>query len=239
MLADARHDVPVPPEVAARLDEVLAGLHAETDAETDAAGPAAPGTEDGTEPPAEPGRPATVVPLRRRAARLSRYVLAAAAVLVIGYGTVQVVGGTLGSGGESDSAGSSSDAGSASRAESGGDSGDAPSAAEDAPPPTALAELGIKGLEQLEPGTLDEDLSALDSTAEKDATSLRSARRLSGTCGPRAPVPGSRTLAAAYDGRPTLVVYLPPDGGSQQVDLYLCDAARPRQPFRSVTLPAR
>jgi hypothetical protein len=51
-------------------------------------------------------------------------------------------------------------------------------------------------------------------------------------------VAGSRTLAAAYDGRPTLVVYLPPEGGSQRVDLYLCDSATPRQPFRSVTLPA-
>jgi len=105
--------------------------------------------------------------------------------------------------------------------------------------PKALRDLGIEGLEPLEPGSLDQDLSALGSTAEKDTTALRSARRLSGVCGPRTPmVAGSRTLAAAYDGRPTLVVYLPPEGGSQRVDLYLCDSATPRQPFRSVTLPA-
>ena len=36
MLADARHDGPVPPEVAARLDEVLAGLHADADSAADA-----------------------------------------------------------------------------------------------------------------------------------------------------------------------------------------------------------
>ena len=166
--------------------------------------------------------------------------LGAAAALVIGYAAVQVVGDSVGPSSQSDSAGSGADPGADSRAESGG-SGDAPSAAGSAvPPPTALAELGVEGLEPLDPGTLDDDLAALDSTAEKDATALRSARRLSRACGPRTlPVAaGSRTLAAAYDGRPTLVVYLPPEGGSQRVDLYLCDSARPRQPFRSVTLPA-
>ena len=236
MLSDARHDGPVPPEVAARLDEVLAGLHA--DARSGDTDSPAPVTDD--DAAAEPERPATVVPLRRRPARLSRYVLAAAAVLAIGYGTTQVIGNTVRSGGESDSAGSSSDAGADTKAERGASSGDAPSAAEDAPPPTAAApleELGIKGLVPLEPGSLDQDLYALGSTAEQDATALRSARRLSGACGPRTPVAGSRTLAAAYDGRPTLVVYLPPEGGSQRVDLYLCDTEKPRRPFRSVTLP--
>ena len=239
MLADVRHDGPVPPDVAARLDEVLAGLHA-PDRTADQAGPAAddaaePVSPSLSEPAAEPPHSATVVPLRRRAARLSRYVLAAAAVLVIGYGTTQVIGNTMGSSSDSDSAGS--DAGADSSAESGGASGDVPSAAEDAPRPHALQDLGIKGLRPLEPGTLDQDLYALGSTAERDTTALRGARRLSGACGPRTPVPGSRTLAAAYDGRPTLVVYLPAEGGSQRVDLYLCDTAKPRTAFRSVTLP--
>ena len=227
MLADARHEGPVPPEVAARLDETLAGLHA--DAGT-------PATETPDTTPDEPERPATVVPLRRRA-RLSRYLLAAAAVLAIGYGTTEVIGGTMGSSGDSDSGASGAGSMADSKAESGGSSGQAPSAADSPPPPTALAELGVEGLEPIRPGTLDEDLSALDSSAEKDATALRSARRLSEDCGPRTPVPGSRTLAAAYDGRPTLVVYLPAEGGSQRVDLYLCDTAKPRKAFRSVTLP--
>ena len=242
MLADVRHDGPVPPDVAARLDEVLAGLHA-PDHTAEQAGPAAddaaePVSPSLSEPAAEPPHSATVVPLRRRAARLSRYVLAAAAVLVIGYGTTQVIGNTMGSSSDSDSAGAGADSGADSRAEVGAGSGDAPSAAQDAPRPHALQDLGIKGLRPLEPGTLDQDLYALGSTAERDTTALRGARRLSGACGPRTPVPGSRTLAAAYDGRPTLVVYLPPEGGSQQVDLYLCDTAKPREAFRSVTLPA-
>ena len=164
--------------------------------------------------------------------------LAAAAVLVIGYGTTQVVGGTLGSGGESDSAGSSSDAGADSRAESGADSGERPLRGGGRPAAhRARRSSASRASSRSSRARLDEDLSALDSTAEKDATALRSARRLSGACGPRTPVPGSRTLAAAYDGRPTLVVYLPPEGGSQRVDLYLCDTAKPRKAFRSVTLP--
>ena len=232
MLADARHEGPVPPEVAARLDEALAGLHADagTAGTTDIGTPAT-GTE-GT----EPERPATVVPLRRRA-RLSRYLLAAAAVLAIGYGTTEVIGSTSGSSGGSDSGASGAGSSADEKTDSGATSGEAPSAAEGAPPPTALAELGIAGLEPIEPGTLDQDLYALDSSPEKDKAALRGARRLSGSCGPRTPVPGSRTLAAAYDGRPTLVVYLPAEGGSQRVDLYLCDTAKPRQAFRSVTLP--
>jgi hypothetical protein len=212
--------------VAVRLDEALAGLHAET--------PEPAPTRD------EPDAPATVVPLRRRVSRLPRYVLAAAAVVVIGYGTTQVVGNTLG--------GSSSDSGSAGGGSSSGDttaergagSGGAPSAADDgAPPPSAFApldDLGIQGLEPLDTARLDENLATLEDSAVK-APAQRSARRLAEVCGPRAPVPGSRTRAAAYDGRPTLVVYLPPEGGSQRVDLYLCDTKQPRRPFRSVTLP--
>jgi hypothetical protein len=151
-----------------------------------------------------------------------------------------VIGNTLG--GATDGSGS---AGGSVAEDSGADkeagSGDAPSAAEDAPPPEAfvpLDELGIEGLEPIRRATLDQDLTALGDT-EEQASALRSTRRLAGICGPRDRVPGSRTLAAAYDGRPTLVVYLAPDGGSQRVDLYLCDTGTPRRAFRSVTLPSR
>lgn len=215
MLADARHDEPVPPEVAARLDEALAGLRAEEPSDTN------------------------VVPLRRRAGRLPRYLLAAAAVVAIGYGSTQVIGNTLG--GATDDGGS---AGGSVAEDSGADrdaaSGEAPSGADDAPPPEAfvpLDELGVEGLEPIRRATLDQDLISLGD-AEEQASALRSTRRLAGICGPRDSAPGSRTLAAAYDGRPTLVVYLAPDGGSQRVDLYLCDTETPRRAFRSVTLPS-
>ena len=224
MLADARHDEPVPPEVAARLDDALAGLRADA--------PAVAPRDDRS------ARDETVVPLRRRPRRLPRYVLAAAAVVAIGYGATQVIGNTLDPTADSDSAGGGS------TAEDSGDrsstSGDAPSAAESVPPPEAfvpLDELGIEGLEPIGPVSLDKDLAALEDTKD-EASALRSTRALAEVCGPRRPVPGSRTLAAAYDGRPALVVYLPLEGDDRQVDLYLCDTAKPRQSFRSVTLPA-
>jgi len=166
-------------------------------------------------------------------------VLAAAAVVAIGYGATQVIGNTLGPTADSGSAGGGSTA-----EDSGGDrgtaSGDAPSAAESVPPPEAfvpLDELGIEGLEPIGPVSLDKDLAALEET-EDEASARRSSRALAEVCGPRRPVPGSRTLAAAYDGRPALVVYLPVEGDARQVDLYLCDTAKPRRSFRSVTLPA-
>ncbi len=214
MLADARHEGPVPPEVAARLDEALAGLRAEESPE------------------------APVVPLRRRSARLPRYLLAAAAVVAIGFGTTQVITDTREPTGDSSSAGSESDSGADATRDGGAESGDSPSAADGAAPPEAfvpLDELGIEGLEPLRRATLDEDVAALEDTKKQEST-LRSTRRLAARCGPLDRVPGSRTLAAAYDGRPTLVVYLAPEGGSQRVDLYLCDTAEPRRAFRSVTL---
>ena len=214
MLADARHEGPVPPEVAARLDEALAGLRAE-------------------ESPDAP-----VVPLRRRGARLPRYLLAAAAVVAIGFGTTQVITDTTGPTADRSSVGNGSGSSADAKRDGGAESGDSPSAADGAAPPEAfgpLDELGIEGLEPIRRATLDEDVAALDDTKAQQST-LRSTRRLAAVCGPLDPAPGSRTLAAAYDGRPTLVVYQAPDGGSQRVDLYLCDAAEPRRAFRSVTL---
>ena len=184
MLADARHDGPVPPEVAARLDEVLAGLHDDADPAADVS---APETDAADEPTAEPQRPATVVPLRRRAARLSRYVLAAAAVLVIGYGTTQVIGNTDGI----ETATAPAPARRRQQRRERGRlrrrtlRGGGRPAAQRAPGPR---HQGPRAARAGHAST--QDLHALGSTAEKDATALRSARRLSGACGPRTrPVP--------------------------------------------------
>jgi hypothetical protein len=42
-------------------------------------------------------------------------------------------------------------------------------------------------------------------------------------------------VAALYDRAPAVLVYHPPDGSTQVVDLVLCGSERP---IRSVTLPA-
>ena len=91
-LAEARHTGPIPADVAARLDEVLAGLSAE-DAED-----------------AEDAAPAPVLDLdtaRRRRRNVGRVLVAAAAVIVAGVGIGQVVG-TSGSSDDSSAGGAAS-----------------------------------------------------------------------------------------------------------------------------------
>ncbi|MDR6174261.1 hypothetical protein QE364_000758 [Nocardioides zeae] len=83
LLAEARHDEPVPPAVAARLDATLAGLRAERGGST---APVAP--------PALPPRPGGDAPIdlaaQRRRRRGSLLLAAAAAVVVVGVGGVVV-----------------------------------------------------------------------------------------------------------------------------------------------------
>src|SRR4051794_23510778 len=74
LLADAGGPVPTPPDVVARLDATLSRLVAERDAE---------GSEQ-----------ATVTPLAVRRRRWPKVLLAAAAVVVGGYGIGAVVTGT-------------------------------------------------------------------------------------------------------------------------------------------------
>jgi hypothetical protein len=85
LLAQARHDEPLPPAVAERLDGVLADLVAER--ATAAAGP----TSDPVAVEARDDRPAEVVDLSaRRRRRLGTLVAAAAAVVVAGIGVGQL-----------------------------------------------------------------------------------------------------------------------------------------------------
>jgi hypothetical protein len=152
--------------------------------------------------------------------------VAAATVAAVGYAATAVITG--GSGGEADSgAAGSSDAG----GESGAVQEEAPESADRGPVP--IDDLGIEGLDELTPDDLRSDLRSL---AEKDANDGYAGRRLRRVCGPQPAVPGSRRVAAAYDDRPALVVYLPAVDGEQRVDVYLCDADDPRSVFRSVTL---
>lgn len=99
LLADARPTSPVPDDVAARLEETLAGLQAER-----ASARAASGSTSAT----DSGSP-SVVPLRRRLR--PRLAAAAAAVIVLGAGGVAVaqLGGNGSSGSDSASSRSAAD----------------------------------------------------------------------------------------------------------------------------------
>ena len=94
MLADARHDEPVPPEVAARLDEVLAGLHA--DPPPTSTPPPGPGeAADEPEPPRDRRTPAAGGPRDCRATCSPRPRCSRSAT-----GPPQVIGDTLGRAGQ-------------------------------------------------------------------------------------------------------------------------------------------
>lgn len=213
LLADARHDEPVPPAVAARLDAVLAELTADR---------------------REVRKTAPVLDLaarRRRGAGMA--LLAAAAVVVAGVGIGQVLGG----GGDMDdgaTAGGDSD-GSAESFSSGESGAETPSDAADEDP---VAESGRQNstaaadLPAVSSDTLRRDLraalraAALVTAAEPDPTCALAEAAL----GDGTPVP------VTLDGQPALALYAVPKGSRQRVDVYLCGTAVPAE---TVTLPVR
>lgn len=215
----------MPPEVVARLDRVIADLRTDTE-------PALTEPEAGVPLPHDDG--ATVVPLeRRRRSRFAKLVLAAAAVVALGYGVGQVATGTLSGSGSDSDAGSVADR--STHAESGGDSGSGDAAQPGSEGYAPLDDLGVAGLEPIDPDSPSDSLTTLrDEPADGQYTASR--RALVDICGPRRTPAGARLVPATYDGRPTLVLFRAPQGGSQRVDLYLCDGPTPRAAFRTVTL---
>ncbi len=230
LLAEARHDEPMPADVAARMDRVLADL-ATTPAGGDepAVVPAAPRPEE-SGPSADAVVTRLPVARRRRAAAL----LGAAAAIVVGG---VVLAQHLPNGGTS-----SQTAGSAASSEgdpyaAGGQSGKAPSH-----PPTA----GDTG-SQAGPGSVRAAVRAGRVVVRRPSfsTDALAGRALLGGHGARrlvqpaavcfTPTGGEQVVAALYDLAPAVLVYHPPDGSTQVVDLVLCGSDRP---IRSVTLPA-
>lgn len=224
LLAEARLDEPMPADVVARLDGVLADLGA--------------------------GGESTPTPLPDRAAARRRrrrsLVLAAAAVVAIGVGGTQVdlSGGTGADSGVAarDSGG---DAGAESQAEPRTES-TAPGPDADSPAATALA----AGPVVLHPDTFVRDVRRSLAPSDVGAWNLdrqtnddRAARSGPGTmmesyaarCG-RVDAGRGRQLPAQYDGEPAILVLRPAEAGVRQVDLYLCGA---EEALRSTSVPAR
>jgi hypothetical protein len=220
--AAAHGDEPatIPPEVAARLDDVLAELTAPRGGEL-------PVTDDDL--------------ARRRQRRWPNVLVAAAAVVVIALagGAVATHGfGTLGSDGDSTSAenaASSQD----SAAKNGGnakDSGVAPSATAPAAKPSgrrqALAGKGAAGLPRLRTPTLAGDVRRV----------LRQQPALGAPAGPLgcarpATGRGDTLLAVRLDGRRATLLATPLRGGRQGARVYSCDDGG--TPVASVSVTAR
>jgi len=218
LLADARHDDPIPGDVAARMDRVLADL---------AAGR---GTADATETADDPDHGVvTRLPAHRRR-RAAALLVAAAAIVVGGVVFAQHRPGT-----------GSATAGSASSAESdsrfagqdaaGGSSGPSNLSGSGSTQPQVAPRATVRdGRLVVRRQHFAEDARAGQALLRADA-----AKRI--VDDPACPVPGAdgQVLAARYDRAPAALVYHPATGSTQVVDLVLCGS---RRPLRSVTLPA-
>lgn len=222
LLADARHTEPMPPEVVARMDRVLAGLST------------------------EPVRTATVTDLATRRRRVAGLLVAAAAVVVVGIGLGQVLGSGF-SGGDADQATSADEAAAPEAGQDADRQGDRGAGADE--PGTTSSETargaanGLE-LERLRPDSLRRDAMSLassyavtDNHAEVPELHayLDSADLAVGTiC--RTDAWGSGTFVPVRYGRtPAVLVLRKPQGATRVADVYLCGSTAP---IRSVTLPA-
>jgi hypothetical protein len=238
-LAAARHDQPIPAEVAARLDATLAGLVAEDAVPAVAAAMVASA-------PAEPARVAAVIPLRRR--RLPVLLVAAAAVVAAAVATPQLLDRsdeqpTIAA--HDDRPTVLSDRAEAVR----------PSDAQ-APAPELSSTLSALGVTELRDTTLADDLAnllqqnrtqqkSLDSVPLNGAADQDSAATVDApdaystaipTCGPAEPPAGSRLFQARYRGHPAVVIALPVTGDVTPVEVYDCRIA-PRVPAQVLLVP--
>ncbi len=218
LLASAKHTEATPPEVVARLDDVLAGLVSERRESH-----------------------APVVPLGARRRRVvSSALLAAAAVVVFGVGITEVLPSVDESGDSSagSGAGSMEDQTTTQSDRSFGAGSDGRS-----PDAELEADQSQRSTDQKSPlPGAPANLSAESSTTDlrPQVRALRPGRAPSPySASPLCPVPGAATamqVAITYDGLPAALVYREPAAGSQRVDVFLCGEA---DPVRSVRLRVR
>jgi hypothetical protein len=220
LLASARHTEPVPPEVATRLDGVLAGLAA------------------AEESPAPPPAPVTDLDVHRRRRRVAQLLVAAAAVVVVGVGVGQVL--ERGSGGSADSTAGAADS-SLEREQA---PADAPQAQGDSAGGGKEQDGILNGaaadLATIDPQQFDRDVGALRSlsyAASPDSSRTTPKSRVAATAvACRSAAWGAGTFVpVSYGGAPGVLVLRRPQGDTQVADLFLCGET---VPTRSVVLPA-
>jgi hypothetical protein len=215
LLADARHTEPMPEAVVARLDRVLSGL-----------------SDDRTERAERADRAEVVDLMARRRRTVGQLLVAAAAVVAVGFGITQVLPDM---GGSSDGDTQEATAGGAAAdSADGADEGSRLVSPESAP-------------EAPSSGTSDAEKSTFRIRSDEFGPDVRRARnQLEGEsaalveypaegCLAVSVEPGSEVVATTYDAAPAALVLRPPSGDVQVVDLYLCGDLEPR---RSITLTA-
>ncbi|GAW48071.1 MULTISPECIES: hypothetical protein [unclassified Nocardioides] len=233
LLADARHTEPLPDDVAARLDAVLADLRDE-----DPSDPV---------PVTVVQQPADLAAARRRRRNVRSWLVAAAAVVVVGIGINQVTHLDV----SADDSGSSADAGPAAAGNQ------LQSGPEDAPASSGATQ-DYSSMPSGAPVRLDPDRFGAQVSRLRDTEFARvtgTAGALSGSASAESPLPDAlsdrhdayedtcpttgwgrgRAVPVRYDGRPGVLVLRPVRGDTQIVDLFLCGSDHTE---RSITLPA-
>jgi hypothetical protein len=223
LLADARVEEPLPAEVAARLDRVLAGLADEP----------VPGPERA---------PAPVTDLAaRRRRRVRMLLVAAAAVVVAGVGVGQLIEPR-----GSDDAADSTSAGENEDGVGAGSDDDraAPESAASSDAPDLLTEDQLESLG--EPARINRRSFAADVRRLQDHPGVRSdsdtgmldgsdlaAPEMDFSCG-SADFGTGKMIAVLYRGTPSVLAYRPPAGDTQVVELLQCGSG---DVIRSTTVP--
>lgn len=236
----ARHEPvpPVPAEVAARLDHVLADLVASRATADGTQTPGAPsdaGGDDGASNGARNGARNGVsdaggngastgssldeVAARRRRRRPQLLTAAAAVAVVVAAGAAVVTGGLGTTSSTESSTSAGSDAGEAKDSRE-----SAPSAVEDPPRPAA-------GVPRLRTSTLTRDVQRLLAAGPQDAgrrKALTGPPGASGACLTPPVRPGERLFVVRLDGRPGTLVLGTARAGARQARVYSCtDGTRP------------
>ena len=219
LLVAARHDEPLPPEVAERLDRVLAGLSPEQEVPT--------------------GAPVSDLAAHRRRRNVAVLLAGAAAVIVAGFGIGQVI--DVGDQGGDSAGGSAAEPANRDQAE--GQSLDDGSAAGSNAAPDQSLTGPVPSLSPLDLSSahLRRDLAeqlpqASGEPAGVEAQESSPEAFAAYGCAPTSPEaygPGS-LFPALYDGQPAVLALRPPVGATREADVLACGTA---VPLGSATLP--
>lgn len=210
LLSDARHTDPVPADVVARLDRVLAGLGDDS------------------------AREATVVRLADRRRTATRWLVAAAAVVVVGVGGDQVLDGFNGFGGANDASVPAAETqnedngvGAESPESTDGDA-ESHSPGDRAQLAKVRPQLLAADAEAVRDGVAVYDYELVDGMRDEDYAAAARAVCPTGDWG------SGRYVAVRYAGDPGWIVFRNPEGDTQEADLFLCGSELAQ---RSLTLP--
>jgi hypothetical protein len=219
LLAEARHDVPIPSDVADRLDTVLAGLSRD-------------------EPGSSGVAPVIDLAARRRRRNAAAVLAGAAAVIVTGFGIGQVI-----------DVGSSDDSGDATTADAGADregqaedqsaagSSDAlGDSQEDAPEATSAQPPLILRSKHLARDVTDQLQSYSTGSGSVRAPGLAAFDAVGCSPPPSNKFGSGELFPALLDGTPAVLALRPPADGVQTADVLACDTAAS---LASVTITPR